>query len=215
MSQDATSHDTTLATALLVVDVQNDFCPGGSLATAGGDVVARAIADHLRATQDRFAAVVATKDWHEDPGDHWSDEPDFVDSWPVHCQVGTDGAAFHPAVAEVADSFDAVFHKGRFEAAYSGFEGHLAGEGDTSDQDTDPTMLASWLRERGIDQVEVCGIATDHCVRATVIDALSAGFSAHVLLPLTSGVDAAASTSAVQEMEAAGATTEGQPRLTA
>ena len=202
-------------TALLVVDVQNDFCPGGSLATAGGDAVAHAVAQHVRDAGDHYAAVVATQDWHEDPGDHWSDNPDFVDSWPVHCEVGTEGAAFHPAVAEVAGTFDAVFRKGRFEAAYSGFEGHLASDGDTSEGDTDPTMLATWLRERGIDAVEVCGIATDHCVRATVIDALSAGFSAHVLLGLTSGVDEAASTSAVQEMEAAGATTEGQPRLTA
>ncbi|WP_374929818.1 isochorismatase family protein [Kytococcus sedentarius] len=210
-----TQQTTTRTTALLVVDVQNDFCPGGSLATTEGDAVARAIAEHIRAAGDHYAAVVATQDWHEDPGDHWSDEPDFVDSWPVHCEVGTPGAEFHPAVAEVAEAFDAVFRKGRFEAAYSGFEGHLASEGDTSGDDAEPTMLATWLRDRGIETVEVCGIATDHCVRATVIDALSAGFAAHVLLPLTSGVDEAASTSAVQEMEAAGATTEGQPRVTA
>ncbi|WP_462417851.1 isochorismatase family protein [Kytococcus sp. Marseille-QA3725] len=205
----------TRRTALLVVDAQRDFCPGGALATAGGDAVCHGIARHMREHGDGYAVVVATQDWHVDPGDHWSEEPDFTDSWPVHCAADTPGAAFHPAVEEVTDRFDAVFRKGLHEAAYSGFEGHLAAQGDTAGSDEQPLLLTTWLREQRIDAVEVCGIATDHCVRATVLDALSAGFPTHVLLSLTSGVDEAASTSAVAEMEAAGATTEGQPRTSA
>ena len=104
--------------------------------------------------------VVATRDHHIDPGAHFSDEPDFVDSWPPHCVVGTGGAEFHDALQP--RPFDAVFHKGEHEAAYSGFEGVSPSEGEP---------LADWLRDRGVDAVDVCGIATDYCVRATALDA--------------------------------------------
>jgi nicotinamidase/pyrazinamidase len=135
--------------ALIVVDVQNDFCEGGSLAVPGGSAVAQRIADlvaRVRAgdpSAPDYSHVVATKDHHVDPGHHWSPTPDFVDSWPVHCEVGTSGEEFHPAVAHT--EFDAVFLKGRREAAYSGFQG----------TDTDGTSLAEWLRRHGVSSVDV------------------------------------------------------------
>ncbi len=163
--------------ALVVVDVQNDFCEGGSLAVAGGADVAARIAD-LLADQGRhgYDVVVATRDHHIDPGDHFSDDPDFVDSWPVHCVVDTAGEAWHPALSP--RPFDAVFTKGEHSAAYSGFEGHTA-EG---------TGLADWLRRRHVEDVDVCGLATDYCVRATALDAAAAGFTTTVLLGLSAAV---------------------------
>ena len=118
--------------ALIVVDVQNDFCEGGSLPVAGGARVASDIAELLHAWTARgpdapaYDHVVATKDHHIDPGDHWSDDPDFQESWPVHCKVGTDGEAFHPNLDP--QPFDAIFLKGEHQAAYSGFEGRTTGQ---------------------------------------------------------------------------------------
>jgi nicotinamidase/pyrazinamidase len=162
-------------TALVVVDVQRDFCEGGSLAVAGGLAVAAAVKD-LLGTAHTYAAVVATRDHHIDPGAHFSAHPDYVDSWPVHCVVGTGGAELSDPL-DVGD-FDAVFDKGEHAAAYSGFEGHTA----------DGTGLAAWLREHEIDRVDVCGIATDFCVRATALDAAREGFSPTVLTGLTAAV---------------------------
>jgi nicotinamidase/pyrazinamidase len=164
-----------MSTALVVVDVQRDFCEGGSLAVAGGAAVAAGISDLLESTPG-YACVVATRDHHIDPGSHFSTDPDFVDSWPRHCEVGTPGVEFHDAL-RVRD-FAAVFDKGEYAAAYSGFEG----------RDADGGSLADFLRERGVDRVEVCGIATDHCVRATALDAARAGFATTVLLDLTAAV---------------------------
>ena len=161
--------------ALIVVDVQRDFCEGGSLAVAGGADVAAKIDALVQADHD-YAEVVATRDHHVDPGPHFSPDPDYVDSWPRHCQVGTPGAEFHPHLT--FRGFGAVFDKGEYAAAYSGFEGRTA-EGET---------LTEWLREREVDQVEVCGIATDYCVRATALDAARAGFTTTVLLDLTAAV---------------------------
>ena len=166
-----------MSRALVVVDVQNDFCEGGSLAVAGGASVAARIGALLADRDDSgYDAVVATQDHHVDPGAHFSAAPDFVDSWPPHCVVGTDGVEFHPALQP--RPFDAVFRKGEYAAAYSGFEGRA----------DDGTSLAGWLRERGVDDVEVCGIATDYCVRATALDATAAGLSTTVLLDLTAAV---------------------------
>ncbi|SDE00739.1 isochorismatase family protein [Auraticoccus monumenti] len=164
-----------MARALVVVDVQNDFCEGGALGVAGGSSVASAVAVLLGGAHG-YDAVVATRDHHIDPGDHFSDTPDFVDSWPPHCVVGTSGVELHPALAGVA--LDAVFDKGEYEAAYSGFEGRSA-DGET---------LAAWLTERGVTEVDVCGIATDYCVRATALDAVVAGFATTVLVDLTAAV---------------------------
>jgi nicotinamidase/pyrazinamidase len=161
--------------ALIVVDVQRDFCEGGSLAVTGGAAVAGRIDALLRGDHD-YDHVVATRDHHIDPGTHFSADPDFVDSWPRHCQVGTPGVEFHDRLT--FRDFDAVFDKGEYAAAYSGFEG-TAGDG---------TSLLDWLTARGVDQVDICGIATDYCVRATALDAIRAGFSATVLLDLTAAV---------------------------
>jgi nicotinamidase/pyrazinamidase len=142
-----------------------------------------------------YDVVVATKDHHLDPGAHWSKDPDFVESWPVHCKVGTDGAAFHPNLDP--QPFDAVFLKGEHAAAYSGFEGRDSHDG---------TPLADWLRARGVEHVDVCGIATDHCVRATVLDALEEGFSTRLLTDLCAGVAPDTTAAALERMRDAGAT---------
>ena len=188
-----------MARALVIVDVQNDFCEGGSLAVAGGAAVAAGISLVLDKAGDRWDHVVATKDWHIDPGAHFSAHPDFVESWPAHCVVGTGGADFHPELR--TDRIEAVFHKGEHAAAYSGFEGHTeAGE-----------TLADWLRSRGVTEVEVVGIATDHCVRATALDARGAGFDTTVLLELTAGVARETTDAALQEFRTASVRTTGTP----
>jgi len=186
--------------ALLVVDVQNDFCEGGSLAVAGGARVASDIGEllHRWTLADDHApaydVVVASKDHHVDPGQHWSDTPDFVDRWPVHCQVGTDGEAFHPNLDP--QPFDAIFLKGEHEAAYSAFEGRTV----------DGEVLLDWLRRHGVGQVDVCGIATDYCVHATALDARQAGLETRVLGGLCAGVAPETTERAIQAMKAAGVT---------
>lgn len=176
--------------ALIIVDVQLDFCEGGSLAVAGGASVAERV-NRLSTSTGGYDHVVATRDYHIDPGAHFSAEPDFVDSWPVHCVVGTAGAAFHPAL-DVAP-IEAVFAKGEYAAAYSGFEGAEPGG----------TRLADWLRSRGVTDVDVVGIATDHCVRATALDARREGFATTVLLDLTAGVAPETTAAALDELRAA------------
>ena len=190
--------------ALVLVDVQNDFCEGGSLAVAGGAEVARRISTHVRDHHGEYAAVVATADWHENPGAHFSDAPDYVDSWPVHCRVGTDGALFHPGAEEAFEHVDAVFRKGQHSAAYSGFEGSTT-EGDRR------VGLADWLRQRGVEEVDVVGIATDHCVRATALDAAREGFATTVLLDLTAGVAPQTTAAALEELAGAGVVLTGHP----
>lgn len=179
--------------ALIIVDVQNDFCEGGSLAVTGGAKAARGVTELLRAHRSEYDLVAATQDWHEDPGDHFSPDPDYRDSWPIHCVAGTPGADFHPELDR--SLVDEVFRKGRESAAYSGFEAS-AGDG---------RLLADHLREAGISEVDVVGIATDYCVRATVLDALAGGFAVRVLTPLLAGVALETSAAAITEMTAAGA----------
>ncbi|HEY8621406.1 MAG TPA: isochorismatase family protein [Dermatophilaceae bacterium] len=193
-----------LTRALILVDVQNDFCEGGSLAVVGGTEVARRISAHVLRHGDEYAAIVATADWHDDPGAHFAEHPDYVDSWPVHCRIGTDGALFHPAAEPAFEHVEAVFRKGRHEAAYSGFEGFTT-EGDTR------VALADWLRDRAVEQVDVVGIATDHCVRATALDAAEEGFETTVLLNLTAGVARETTDAAVATMRAAEIELVGEP----
>jgi nicotinamidase/pyrazinamidase len=188
-------------TCLIVVDVQNDFCEGGTMGVTGGTDVARGISDRLDAGGFEFA--VATRDHHIDPGAHFSTQPDFVHSWPPHCVVGTGGDELHPNLR--ADGIDAVFCKGEYTAAYSGFEGKLA------DGTGDGLPLADWLRECGVDAVEVVGIATDHCVRATALDAAAEGFATTVRLDLTAGVAADTTGRALEELRAAGIRLVGEP----
>jgi nicotinamidase/pyrazinamidase len=183
--------------ALVIVDVQNDFCEGGSLAVAGGGEVARAISRYLES--GGYDHVVASRDFHIDPGGHFSAHPDFVNSWPRHCVVGTGGADFHPDLD--TSHIETVFSKGANEAAYSAFDG----------ADEAGTPLAAWLRERGVDELDVVGIATDYCVRATTISAAQEGFRTRVLLGLTAGVDPTTTTESVGAMRAAGAQVSGTP----
>lgn len=189
--------------ALIVVDVQNDFCEGGSLAVAGGAEVAASITDLIAESTPGYAHICATRDHHIDPGSHFSTEPDYVDSWPVHCLAGTEGVGFHPnfSPAVISGAIEAVFDKGAHAAAYSGFEGF----------DENGATLADWLRERGVTEVDVVGIATDHCVRATALDARREGFTTRVLLDLTAGVAAPTTEAALTQLREAGVELTGTP----
>jgi nicotinamidase/pyrazinamidase len=178
--------------ALIIVDVQNDFCEGGSLAVAGGAAVAREISSLIASPGHGYDHVVATKDYHIDPSGHFADEPDYSHTWPAHCVAGSAGSEFHPDLA--TGPIEAVFRKGAHAAAYSGFEG----------ADDDGTPLAAWLREHDVDQVDVVGIATDYCVRATAADAAANGFDTRVVLGLTAGVDPGSTAEAIANLQAAG-----------
>jgi nicotinamidase/pyrazinamidase len=184
--------------ALIIVDVQNDFCEGGSLAVAGGAAVARAISGHL-SRDPGYSHVVATKDFHVDPGSHFSDHPDYAASWPPHCVAGTPGADFHPDLDTGA--IEAVFRKGAHAAAYSGFEG----------RDDDGTPLGDWLHGHGVDEVDVVGIATDYCVHATAADAARGGFATRVLLGLTAGVASDSTAKAVEDLRTLNVSLTGTP----
>jgi nicotinamidase/pyrazinamidase len=177
--------------ALIITDVQNDFCEGGSLEVAGGSAVARAVND-LLAGHHGYDHIVATKDYHVEPDGHFSDHPDYAVSWPPHCVAGTSGADFHPDLQTSA--IEAVFFKGAYTAAYSGFEG----------EDEGGTPLDEWLRERGVEEVDVVGIATDYCVQATAADAARSGYVTRVLVDLTAGVAPDSSAKAIEELRATG-----------
>jgi nicotinamidase/pyrazinamidase len=188
-----------MSDALIVVDVQNDFCEGGSLAVTGGADTAAKITEHLAA--GGYDHVVATRDYHIDPGTHFSEEPDYVRTWPRHCEAGTPGASFHPALD--VGPISAVFSKGQYSDGYSGFQGRTeSGEG-----------LADWLRAHDVTSIDVVGIATDHCVRATSLDAAKAGFSVRVLLGLTAGVARETVDKALADLREAGVTLAGTPRV--
>jgi nicotinamidase/pyrazinamidase len=170
--------------ALLVIDCQPDFCEGGSLAVTGGTAAVAAIHDHLAAHAADYELVVTSQDWHVDPGGHFSATPDFVDSWPQHCVAGSPGAELHPALlaglvpAHLGRRGLARVRKGERTAAYSAFEG-------TTD---DGTALQALLGDAGVTDVDLVGIATDHCVAATGDDALAGGYGVRVLDDLCAGV---------------------------
>lgn len=185
------------ATALIVVDVQNDFCEGGKLAVAGGNAVAEKIADYVNENINNYTAIVCTQDWHQNPGDHFSDDPDFVDTWPEHCVAGTDGAYLHDAVKNLP--FDAGFTKGRYEAAYSGFQGEK-----TSFADNTAISLENYLRSLGINRIVVVGIAYGHCVKQTALDGASRGFTVDVIKSLTASVNPDRDSVDTLDMELAG-----------
>ncbi|MFN8074524.1 MAG: isochorismatase family protein [Kineosporiaceae bacterium] len=171
-----------MTTALIVVDVQNDFVEG-SLPVPGGAACAERIGRYLRDRAGDYAVVVTTQDWHVDPGPHFAQAPDFVDSWPAHCVADTPGAELHPGLAAglgapVADVVTAALRKGRHEAAYSGFQA-------TAD---DGRGLDELLKEAGVSGVHVVGLASSHCVAATALDALALGYRTTVLTDLAAGV---------------------------
>ena len=185
-----------MARALIVVDVQPTFCEGGELPVTGGNAVAERIAAYLAAHRGDYDLVVTTQDWHVDPGKHFSDQPDFVDTWPSHGLAGTPNAELHPALAGLALDGDVVrVHKGEHAAAYSGFDGHAA----------DGTPLAEVLTARGIDEVDVVGIAESHCVLETVLDATRLGLRTRLLTDLTVPVTPELGAAARERMAAAGA----------
>lgn len=185
--------------ALIIVDVQNDFCEGGSLAIAGGAAVAREISDALLTDVHSWDYVVATRDHHIDPGDHFSDQPNYRTSWPPHCVAGTTGAELHPELDQ--SRIVAIFDKGAYSAAYSGFEGK-----------TDGVELADWLKDHDVSEVDVAGLATDHCVRATALDAARHGFRVTVLLDLAAGVADETVQVALTEFRDAGISVIGEAR---
>ncbi|MBP3088157.1 isochorismatase family protein [Corynebacterium sp. sy017] len=182
--------------ALVIVDVQNDFCPGGSLATERGGQVAHDIAQLIDTHADRYSHIIATKDWHIDPGAHFSETPDYKDSWPTHCVANSAGAQFHPSLERQAHRIEETFRKGQYSAAYSGFEGTSASE---------EQPLAQWLRTRGVEIIDVVGIATDYCVKATVLDALAQGLEVRILSDLCAPVHEETAQDAIAEMLNAGA----------
>ncbi|HEX7209749.1 MAG TPA: isochorismatase family protein [Propionibacteriaceae bacterium] len=182
--------------ALIIADPQRDFCEGGSLGVAGGAAAVSRI-DRLLNGDHGYAQVIASRDHHIDPGGHFAAEPDFVDSWPPHCLVGSTGAEFHENLTY--RDFAAVFYKGHYAPAYSAFEGATAnGE-----------RLSAWLRERKVDQIDICGIATDYCVRATALDAVREGFDTTVLLDLTAAVAPERVAEVSAELAAAGVAIRG------
>jgi nicotinamidase/pyrazinamidase len=184
-------------TGLLVVDVQNDFCEGGSLAVTGGAAAAAAITEHLRTGKDAYAVVLASRDWHQpdsDNGGHFAATPDFVTTWPAHCVVGTPGAEYHPDLD--TSLVDAHVRKGTGMPAYSLFEGRA--------DDGRPALDV--LRDAGVTAVDVVGIATDYCVLQSALGALRAGFRVTVLPDLCAGVAPATTDAALRTLREAGAT---------
>jgi len=184
--------------ALFIIDVQNDFTEGGALGVAGGAAVAAAITEHVRAHPDDYGVVIASRDWHDpdnDNGGHFAlnDDPDFITTWPRHCMAGTDGAEYHSALD--TGIIDIHVRKGQGVAAYSIFEG-------TTD---DGRRIVTALDELGVTEVDVVGIATDYCVRASALDALAAGRRVRVLSDLVAGVAQGSSAEALVELAAAGA----------
>lgn len=184
--------------ALVIIDVQNDFTEGGALGVTGGAAVAAAITEHLRANPDGYDVVIASRDWHDpdnDNGGHFALDaaPDFVTTWPPHCMAGTEGAEYHSAID--TGLIDIHVRKGQGVPAYSIFEG-------TTD---DGRGVAAALNDLGVTEVDVVGIATDYCVRASALDALDAGHTVRVLTDLIAGVAAESSAAALAELDAAGA----------
>lgn len=189
-----------MSRALLIVDVQNDFTEGGALGVDGGAAVAQRITEHLREHGDEYALIAASRDWHDrrgDNGGHFALDaaPDFTVTWPVHCVAGTTGADYHPALD--VSGVDVHVLKGQGVPAYSAFEG-TTGDG---------RHLAEVLRERGVTDLDVVGIATDHCVRASALDGLDAGLRVRVLTDLIAGVAPAPSAAALDELRAVGVET--------
>lgn len=174
--------------ALIVVDMQRDFCEGGALPVPGAGLLGYHIANLMRQFQPglgKYNFIVATKDWHlpsDDNGGHFSDEPDYVSSWPVHCVQGTDGAMLHPAVADAGVTrLDAIFYKGVGRPDYSGFQGETP-------TIFDPVGMLDYLTMRRVTDLDIVGVATEYCVKATAMDAVEHGFKVRVPSQLTAAV---------------------------
>ena len=186
-----------MARALFIIDVQNDFTEGGALGVDGGAAVAAAITEHVRRHPDLYDVVIASRDWHDgdnDNGGHFATdaEPDFALTWPVHCVAGTDGAEYHESID--TGLIDIHVRKGQGVPAYSIFEG-------TTD---DGRSVPQALDELEVTEIDVVGLATDYCVRASALDALQHGRSVRVLRNLVAGVAAESSEAALSEIATEG-----------
>lgn len=178
--------------ALVIVDVQPTFCEGGALGVAGGNEVAERIADFVTENADEYEFIVTTQDWHIEPGNHFSDDPDLVDTWPPHGVADTAEAELHEAIASLP--VDCQVKKGQYSAAYSGFEG----------TDADGQTLENLLRAHDIQAVDVVGLAESHCVKETALDALHSGWPVRVFSDLTAPVSPELGEAARVEMDEAG-----------
>ncbi len=191
-----------MTSALFIIDVQNDFTEGGALGVDGGAAVAAGVTELL--ADHQYDLIVASRDWHDshnDNGGHFHPEPDFVDSWPEHCVAGSPGAEYHPNLDTTR--IDVHVRKGQGKPAYSLFEG-VTDEGQT---------VTELLDERGVTDIDVVGIATDYCVRASALDAVAAGRRVRVLTDLVAGVAPESSAAALAQLAEAGVTlvtTEGE-----
>lgn len=178
--------------ALIIVDVQPAFCEGGALGVEGGNAIAHAIADFVTTNESEYELILTTQDWHVDPGSHFSQTPDFVDTWPPHAIAGTPEAELHPEIADL--SVDVHIKKGEYSAAYSGFEG------------VDPRgrSLEEVLRSTHLSTIDVVGLAESHCVKETAIDALRSGWRVRVFTDLTVPISAELGEEARRDMDEAG-----------
>ena len=178
-----------MSKALIVVDVQPTFCEGGELGVPGGNAVAERIAAFVSEHRGDYAYIATTQDWHIKPGSHFSEHPDFVDTWPPHGRASTTNAQLHPAIAALGIAHH--FKKGQYSAAYSGFEGiedntdAIPSRDEVKAQEQAGHTLANALKAAGIDHVDVVGIAESHCVKATALDAKQLGYEVTVFSDLT------------------------------
>ena len=197
-----------MSKALIIVDVQPTFCEGGELGVEGGNAVAERIAEYVETHRNEYAYIATTQDWHVEPGRHWSDDPDYVDTWPVHGKAGTANAGLHPAIAALGIGHH--FKKGQYSPSYSGFEG-LEDNTDRiptrEEVAADPSAgrtLANALEAAGITRVDVVGLAESHCVKETALDARKLGYETHVIEELTEPVSEELGVDARRQMREAG-----------
>ncbi len=187
-----------MSRALFVIDVQNDFCEGGALACQGGAQVASSITKYLQGNKSNYDKVIASRDWHTPDsanGGHFPAagiEPDYVDTWPLHCIAGTPGADYHPNLD--SSLVDIHIKKGQDQPGYSIFDG-VTDSGE---------KIQDLISRLGITEVDVVGIATDYCVRASSLDAKKFGLDVRVITSLTAGVSAASTEAAIDELVDAG-----------
>lgn len=197
-----------MSKALIIVDVQPTFCEGGELGVEGGNAVAERIAEYVETHRNEYSYVAATQDWHVEPGRHWSDDPDYVDTWPVHGKAGTANAGLHPAIAALGIGHH--FKKGQYSPSYSGFEGledntnRIPTREEVAADLTAGRTLTNALEAAGITRVDVVGLAESHCVKETALDARKLGYETHVIEELTEPVSEELGVDARRQMREAG-----------
>lgn len=197
-----------MSKALIIVDVQPTFCEGGELGVEGGNAVAERIAEYVETHRNEYSYIATTQDWHIEPGTHWSDDPDYVDTWPVHGKAGTANAGLHPAIAALGIGHH--FKKGQYSPSYSGFEGledntdRIPTREEVAADLTAGRTLANALEAAGITRVDVVGLAESHCVKETALDARKLGYETHVIEELTEPVSEELGVDARRQMREAG-----------